>query len=157
MVSFRFRPLLSGGNPPIHNTHKVHWVWTWGGKDGISVSSMESRNPGHSRFIEVTGLYGLHDKCINMKRNRQKERKNKEIKRWEEKNTIEDSSVMKHGHKLKQNLFYFVLLRHSRRLLGQILEIGHTFFMSNQYLSPIRYQHSLHYGYTSCPTEEIRH
>jgi hypothetical protein len=44
----------------------------------------------------VIGLKELHEKCINMKRNREKEGKNKERKRWEDRKcaTIEDSSVM---------------------------------------------------------------
>ena len=57
---------------------------------------MESRTPGHSRFVKVIGLHKLHEKCINMKINRRKEGRNKERKRREEKNnaTNEVSFVM---------------------------------------------------------------
>ena len=51
-----------------------------GWKDGISVPSLDSRTLAHSRFIEVIGLSGLREKCINMKRNRHKEGKGKKEK-----------------------------------------------------------------------------
>ena len=81
----------------IHYTSHTRFTgFERGGRDGISVPSMESRTPGHSRFVKVIGLYEFHEKCINMKRDRKKEGRNKERNRRGDRNnaTNEVSSVM---------------------------------------------------------------
>jgi hypothetical protein len=49
-----------------------------GGKDGISVPSLESRTPGHNRFIKVIGLSEIHKKCIHKEGKSKKEKKGPE-------------------------------------------------------------------------------